>query len=662
MILLGIISTQLDLCVPFVVTIGPAYLFVQEPELEDDDDGSITVTNSTANLADFTTRSTLPPAEELAAKLECVTATLIEEAESLSEPLAEELSVIAPHSDDSAADLPFHDESPSDATDTTVNPGYFDETAATGTDLKTGEIQDEVYFPTQYDLGQDVVKTWIPDYEIPVITISPPSEVDPEDYPLQFDSEDEQESEDFIGLDFEDGPEPAFEYESELEYADYYPDHPAAGVVVELPSSPVEARDDRCHSPYRSPITTSGMLWSDDEGIDPVPLPDFGGAAHIEVFDDLDSPTLETREATKIVEHPEAIGAVQETEAQDPPIEEERSDIVAAISKDSTASGTTQPLPKQVLPGPAVVPGRVAESTPTELAPSTSVSLRPHSPSRTSRTHRIHNQASSDNRAHGEGSGRSRRSLETPRLQYFHCCKLSRSDGRPKSWENWKVENPAGCIPKQTNLQEWQFVCPTDQDGENPTTRIAIDNMDADRFRMLDGVLSYNYLTEAMGFFSTTSYRCWRGRTIEGIEYSSVGYATVDFESVGEAARMFDELQGRRLRGHTWHWRLEFIDPRDGSHGGRKIVRTELVPNMVKEALAAELEASIKRSGRPSHSEDNGDGTTGARSPTRARPQLSVGGRSLFTGAMSNVVQDRRTGEQPMKSTKRVPSRRPYRP
>ena len=626
--------------VSFVVIVGPSYLSVQDLELgDDDDDGSITVTNSIVNLVDLTTRSALPPAEELAAKLEHVTATLIEEAESLSEPLTEEVSVIAPHSDDSTADLPFHDEPPSDTADATVNPSCVDEMTATGTDLKTGETQAEVDFPAQDDLWEDV-ESWIPNYEVPAIFITPPSDVDPEEYPLRFDSEDEQESEDLIGLDFEDGPAPAFEHnESVFEYADNYPEQPAGGVIVELPPSPVNARD----SPFRSPITKSGMLWSDDEGEDPGPLPRFGEVAHIEVFDHLDSPAVEIHEVT-------------ETEAQDFPIGEERSDTIVVISKDLTASGTTQQLTQEPRSSPEVSVREVAEPTPTELAPSTSVSLRPQSPSRTSRTHRIHNQASSDNRARGEGSGQCRRSLEAPRPQYFHCCKLSKSDGRPKSWENWKVENPAACIPKRTSLQEWQFVCPTDKDGENPTTRIAIDNLDADRFRTLDGLLSYNYLTEAMGFFSTTSYRCWRGRAIEGIEYSSVGYATVDFESVGEAVRMFNELQGRRFRGHTWHWRLEFVDPRDESHGGRKIVRAELVPDSVKQALAAELEASTRNSSNPSRSDD----TTGARSSTRTRPRLSVGGRSLLIGAMSNVVQDRRTVEQPTKSAKRVPSRRPY--
>jgi len=310
-------------------------------------------------------------------------------------------------------------------------------------------------------------------------------------------------------------------------------------------------------------------------------------------------------------------------------------------------------------PQPALeaLPQKVVEPAPAEPIPSTSTSSGPQNPLHTSRSKRARTKASSDNGDRGEGSSRNRKTPENPRLQCYHCCSLYKSGGRPKSWENWELEKD--CIPNKTNLQEWQFVRPTDRDGENPTTRIAIDNLDAGRFQTVEGVLSYDYLTDAMGFFSTKSYRCWRGRSINDREYSSIGYATVDFDSVGEAIRMFDELQGRRLRGHTWHWRLEFVDPRDETHGGRRIVREELVPDSVKQALAAELEASTRRRGKSGYSDDTSNaGVT--RPPAKVRPQLSTSGRSLFAGAMSNVVQDRRTGERAAQST-RVPSRRPYR-
>lgn len=217
------------------------------------------------------------------------------------------------------------------------------------------------------------------------------------------------------------------------------------------------------------------------------------------------------------------------------------------------------------------------------------------------------------------------------------------------------------CTPTRTHLRLQQFVRPTDRDGESPTTRIAIDNLDADWFRMAKGVLSYSYLTDAMKFFSTKSFQCWRARTIDGVEYPSIGYATVDFDSLDEAIRMFGALQGRRLRGPMWHWRLEFVDPNDETHGGRKVTRTKLVPDSVKQALAAEMEASTSR-GRDLVSEGAGAETVATmRPPVRVRPQLSIAGRSLFAGAVANVVQDRRTEEQPAQPSTRAPNRRSFR-
>jgi len=325
------------------------------------------------------------------------------------------------------------------------------------------------------------------------------------------------------------------------------------------------------------------------------------------------------------------------------------------FSAEEPIPGAAQQPAEGPQPAPEAPAQNVAEPTLAEPTPSTGPSFSPQIPPRASRPKRVRTQASSDNGHRGEGSSRNGKTLEG--LPYFHCCDLYKS----KSWENWKTEKPVGCIPKETSLQEWQFVRPTEKDGENPTTRIAIDNLDAKRFRTVDGVLAYNYLTEAMGFFSTKSYRCWRGRTINGVECCSVGYATVDLDSVGEAIRMFDELQGRRLRGHTWHWRLKFVDPSDETHGGRRVIRTELVPDSVKQALAAELEASTRRRGTPGHSGGASNGTADiTRPPAKVRPQLTIGSRSLITSAMTNAVQDHRTGERAAQST-RAPSRRPYR-
>lgn len=321
-----------------------------------------------------------------------------------------------------------------------------------------------------------------------------------------------------------------------------------------------------------------------------------------------------------------------------------------------------QELIEEPQPAPEAPAQKIVEPAPAVPVPSPNPSPCLKNPPHASRSYPIRTQESSNNEDRGEGSSQNGRTVESPRLQYYHCCKLYRSDGRPDSWENWKFEKPEACIPTKTHLQMWQFVRPTDKDGQNPTTRIAIDNLDADWFRVVEGTPSYNYLTEAMKYFSTKYFRCWRGRTIDGVEYSSIGYATVDFDSVDEAIRMFDELQGKRLRGHTWHWRLEFVDPKDDTHGGRKVIRTDLVPDSVKQALAAELEASTRRHGRSCSSGDTKTDTSVAtRPPARVRPQLSIGSRSLFSGAMANVVQDRHTEEQPVQPTTRVPHRRPYR-
>lgn len=214
------------------------------------------------------------------------------------------------------------------------------------------------------------------------------------------------------------------------------------------------------------------------------------------------------------------------------------------------------------------------------------------------------------------------------------------------------------CAPNKSNLQESQFIFPTDEDGESPTVRIAIDNFDATWFQKVNGVPSYKYLTQALESFAVKHSRCWSGRMIDGIEYTHVGYAIVDFDSIGEAVRMFKELQGRRLRGHTWHWRLEFVDPEDDTHGGRKAAHTELVPDSVKKALAAELEASTRRQDGSGPANDVGT-VVATRPPVRPRPQLSISGRSLFAGAMATVVQDRHTGEQSARSSARA-LRRPY--
>ncbi|KAF9785441.1 hypothetical protein BJ322DRAFT_831089 [Thelephora terrestris] len=653
-----------------------------DPELEDEDDGSTTVTNSTANLAGLIPRSAAISAEELVARLAPVTVTRIEEDMPVPDDPVEKNPLALATADDSAKDLPSYDgpdadlghanqapviedisvgvcpppEPCSDATDAMIESASVDE-ASPSTDLASITEVDEEF---SEDVPEDV-EPWTPDYEIPVIAISPPSDVDPEEFPPQFDSEDEQEGlEDITGHDCQDynredeheGSECNGGYE--LECPGDSPEESDTEVVSKSPSS----------DSWRSPITTSGMLWSDDDRSDLGPLP-FQKIPHVEVFDASEIDTFETVDTAQIGD---------QTGVQDPPAEEGALGAEVATREDSGGIFYTrfcvdkradrshlvtelvletapEPIEKSQ-PVPVTPVQEVVESAPVAPVPSSCPLKSPRSSPRTSGSFPTRSQVSADSEDCSEGSG------GTPvsqRPQYFHCCDFYKSDGRPASWKNWEMKK--ACIPVKTSLQESQFVRPSDKDGENPTTRIAIDNLDARWFRSNDeGVPSYRCLSETMGFFSTKSFRCWEGRVIHGVEHTYVGYATVDFDSVGEAIRMFEELQGRRIRGHTWHWRLEFVDPEDETHRGRKAIRTDLVPDSVKQALAAELEALTRRNEGSGHL-DNAP----ARPPMRVRPQLGTAGRSLLAGAVANVVRDRTRGEeQPTRSSTRGPPRRPY--
>ena len=130
-----------------------------------------------------------------------------------------------------------------DATGKRLGPVSDDCKVTTGTSLES-VTEEEIAvegLPSQGDL--DSVEPWTPDGEIPTIMITPPSEVDPE--------------------------ESEYDGDYEFENAGDHPDDSVAEVVPVSPTSPMG--DD----PYRSPMTTSGMFWSDDESNDCGPLPAF---------------------------------------------------------------------------------------------------------------------------------------------------------------------------------------------------------------------------------------------------------------------------------------------------------------------------------------------------------------------------------------------------
>lgn len=362
-----------------VIRAGPILThFSQDTELEDDDDGSTTVTNSTVNLV----QPTAPIlAEELVAKLGSVTATSVEEDESPLEPPAEGPFIAVPLPDDSAADPPSHtmdspsDDEPvvdsgipvqeptteaitvnglppsepsSDMAGLTVDPVHVDQRAAAGTGLEI--IAEEVETSVGDDLPsqEQDVEPWIPDGEIPIIVISPPSEVDPEDYAQQFDSE--EEPEDILYSDSEDELEPeSAESEdddnSEPGYAEDYTVRPVTEVLPELPPSPVEAKDDPCHSPWRSPIIVTGMLWSDDEGNSLGPLPFTEEIVHVEEVNALEIGAPEPSDAAEIAEHPEAVNVFEQAEAQVSVGEEGALETVTAALEDSSGAHFTHIFP-----------------------------------------------------------------------------------------------------------------------------------------------------------------------------------------------------------------------------------------------------------------------------------------------------------------------------
>lgn len=239
---------------------------------------------------------------------------MIEKVRTSPEPLPEDSPITAATSDDSRENLSLNEptvESPSvnalppaepgsDITDVVADPASADEKAAVDIDTETVTEEDETPADdNSHSQGDsECFEPWTPNYPVPIISITPPSEVDPEDFAPEFDSEDEREE-----CEYDD---------DELEFLGDCPDNSGAEVTVvwDSPSKAVETRDDPC----RSPITTSGMLWSDDEGDDLGPPPTFGKASHVEVSDSPETGALENSDPAEPGEPPQV---------QNPPVEEE---------------------------------------------------------------------------------------------------------------------------------------------------------------------------------------------------------------------------------------------------------------------------------------------------------------------------------------------------
>ena len=327
---------------PIARVASPLNSLFQETELEDDDDCSNTVTSTIVSLTHPTSSPAPVAAEDLAAKLESITTVLIEEGEYIQEASDEEAKSIQespdegpsiagtvfddsteePSQDEPIPDLPSNDEPVADLGITTqdlfmnqaaVNVLPPSDSCSDGTDTIPGHVcaddkvtadpdfecvvEEEDDLPSEDDF--EGFEPWVPEGEIPVFIITPPSDVDPEDVAQDFDSEGEQEeSEDDFECEYEERDNDDYDDGDELEYAGDYPDLSVTEVLPASPPSPV--RDDPC----RSPITTSGLLWSDDDEStnDPGPLP------------------------------------FVQTEAQDPFVSEEVSDTVTEVCEDSNGT------------------------------------------------------------------------------------------------------------------------------------------------------------------------------------------------------------------------------------------------------------------------------------------------------------------------------------
>lgn len=292
----------------------------QDTELEDDDDdGSTTVTNSIANLANPISCPAPVPTEELVARLESVMTTSIDEVKSVSELSLEEPSVIA---SPSAVDLPSHNEPTMAPPDDEPVANLVTVTQASAVDEipvnsccpceLPSDTTNAIAGPIYVDRKGTGLEAAV---EIPTIVITPPSEVDPEDFAQQLDSEEEQGArESSIVPEFRDQLEPdsdcggsEYDDDSELEYP-HYPAHPVDEAALEPPQSPVDVRDDPC----RSPIIVTGMLWSDNEGDDLGPLPFTEEITHAE-----ETHTLEPTDTADIAEQPGVIDALEQNEARD---------------------------------------------------------------------------------------------------------------------------------------------------------------------------------------------------------------------------------------------------------------------------------------------------------------------------------------------------------
>ena len=155
-------------------------------------------------------------------------------------------------------------------------------------------------------------------------------------------------------------------------------------------------------------------------------------------------------------------------------------------------------------------------------------------------------------------------------VRVFEKCNCALKNGyfEPESWNKFKI--PAPCHPRPPI----HFFAPRDTDKSNPSTRIAVDNVNAFYHHSAEPNLPYvNKDIEDLFYpVGAKNVRCFDGRIVEGVLRYNTSYAVVDFETVEDAVAAFKTFQGRKAYPGSFHLRLRFVDVNDKTFGRRMAV------------------------------------------------------------------------------------------
>lgn len=144
-------------------------------------------------------------------------------------------------------------------------------------------------------------------------------------------------------------------------------------------------------------------------------------------------------------------------------------------------------------------------------------------------------------------------------------CALGSATFEPISWNKFKI--PASCHPRPPI----HFLSPRDADKSNPSTRIAVDNVNAFRHHSAEPNVPYANKDVEDLFYGAGAkrVRCFDGRVVGGAVRYNTSYAVVDFETVEDAKAAFKMFQGRKAYPGSYHLRLKFVEVNDKTFGRR---------------------------------------------------------------------------------------------